>query len=73
MEEYKKKFNDWMNKLDSQLVTVRMFHLFYFHSLAYIDKIESTIGIRKCYIALVIAVNVALAIFFSLGFKAIWL
>ena len=60
MEEYKKKFDDLMDSFDSWLSTI-----------AYMDKLESIIGIRKCYIGVIIGINIALAVFFSLGAKTV--
>lgn len=71
MEETKKKIANVMDQLDTKLASVRMLFLCDSYCLAYLDKLESTTGIRKCYIAVIVAVNVALAVFFSLGFKAV--
>ena len=71
MEEYKKKFDDLMDSFDSWLSTIGKTTFFFFSSLAYMDKLESIIGIRKCYIGVIIGINIALAVFFSLGAKTV--
>lgn len=72
MEETKKKISDMMDQLDAKLASVRIPFLCNCDSLAYLDKLESSTGIRKCYIGVIVAANIALAVFFSLGLKAVW-
>lgn len=71
MEAYKKKFDELMNSFDSWLSTIRMTTFCSFSYIAYANQLEGLTGIRKCYIGLIIIINIVLAVFFSLGVKTV--
>lgn len=71
MEAYKKKFDELMNSFDSWLSTIRMMISCSHLCLAYANQLEGLIGIKKCYIGLIIGINIILAVFFSLGVKTV--
>ena len=71
MEAYKKKFDELMNSFDSWLSTIRMMISCSHLCLAYANQLAGLIGIKKCYIGLIIGINIILAVFFSLGVKTV--
>ncbi|KAK8797000.1 hypothetical protein WA538_000226 [Blastocystis sp. DL] len=60
MEQYKKQFDEYMNKLDSAL-----------SSVPYMDMISEKIHVRKCYIVLVFVLQFILVTVFTLGCKVL--
>ena len=57
-EQYKKQFDEYMDKLDNAL-----------NDVPYMNMISEKIHMRKCYLALIVVLNFVFVLVFSLGCK----
>ena len=67
MEQYKKQFDEYMDKLDNALNDVRKKWEGKMINVAYMNMISEKIHMRKCYLALIVVLNFVFVLVFSLG------
>ena len=71
MEQYKKQFDEYMDKLDNALNDVRKKWEGRMINLAYMNMISEKVHMRKCYLALIVVLNLVFVMVFSLGCKIV--
>ena len=69
MEQYKKQFDEYMDKLDNALNDVRRKWEGKMINVAYMNMISEKVHMRKCYLALIVVLNFVFVLVFSLGCK----
>lgn len=69
MEQYKKQFDEYMDKLDSALNDVRRKWVGVIIDVAYMNMIAEKVHMRKCYLALIVVLNFVFVMVFTLGCK----
>ena len=71
MEQYKKQFDEYMDKLDNALNDVRKKWEGRMINLAYMNMISEKVHMRKCYLALIVVLNLVFVMVFSLCCKIV--